>query len=43
MTFKLARLPRWLRDFVPLFFWMALIFALSSQSVLVDIKIFTVE
>lgn len=39
MTFKLATLPRWLRDFAPLFFWMALIFALSSQSVLVEIEI----
>jgi len=31
-------LPRWLRDFVPLVLWMALIFALSNQSRLVDIQ-----
>jgi VanZ family protein len=31
-------LPRWLRDVVPLVLWMALIFALSAQSDLVDIE-----
>jgi VanZ family protein len=36
--FYLSRLPRWLRDFVPLILWMALIFWFSSQSVLVDIE-----
>jgi VanZ family protein len=30
--------PRWVRDFVPLIFWMALIYILSAQSVLVDIE-----
>jgi len=35
---KFADLPRWLRDFAPLIFWMALIFFLSSQSRLVDIE-----
>jgi VanZ family protein len=30
--------PRWLRDIVPLVLWMALIFALSSRSTLVDIE-----
>lgn len=31
-------LPRWLRDTLPLLLWMALIFGLSSQSILIDIK-----
>jgi VanZ family protein len=31
-------LPRWLRDFVPLGLWMALIFMLSSQPKLIDIQ-----
>ncbi len=31
-------LPRWLRDFVPLVLWMALIFAFSNQSRLIDIQ-----
>jgi VanZ family protein len=31
-------LPRWLRDYVPLLLWMALIFMLSNQSDLVDIE-----
>jgi len=31
-------LPRWLRDVVPLVLWMALIFALSAQTDLVDIE-----
>ena len=31
-------LPRWLRDFIPLVLWMALIFVLSSQSDLVNIE-----
>ena len=31
-------LLRWLRDFVPLVLWLALIFALSSQARLIDIQ-----
>ena len=38
MGLKIIALPRWLRDFVPLLFWMALIFWLSNQSTLIDIK-----
>ena len=38
LKFKLKNLPRWLRDFGPLILWMALIFALSSRSTLVDIE-----
>ena len=38
IQFHLSSLPRWLRDFVPLILWMALIFWFSSQSVLVDIE-----
>jgi len=37
MLFRLEQLPRWLRDVMPLVLWMALIFALSSQPVLVTI------
>lgn len=37
MLVRLSQLPRWLRDFVPLLGWMALIFWLSSQSDLVDL------
>ena len=37
MQFHVSRLPRWLRDFVPLLFWLALIFWFSSQSTLIDI------
>lgn len=36
--FDFRNLPRWLRDFVPLVFWLALIFFLSSQSRLVEIE-----
>lgn len=36
--FQLARLPRWLRDFIPLLLWLGLIFWLSSQSVLIEIE-----
>lgn len=35
---KFDLLPRWLRDFAPLIFWMALIFFLSSRSTLIDIE-----
>ncbi len=38
MLSQLSRLPRWLSDFLPLFLWMALIFWLSSRSVLVEIE-----
>lgn len=38
MALPLARLPRWLRDIVPLLFWMGLIFFLSHQSILVPIE-----
>jgi VanZ family protein len=33
-----AALPRWIRDFVPLVIWMALIFLLSSRSTLLEIE-----
>ncbi len=36
--FQFETLPRWLRDFVPLIFWMGLIFWLSSQQVLTGIE-----
>lgn len=36
-NFKLAALPRWLRDWVPLLLWMMLIFMLSNQPVLLEI------
>lgn len=42
-NFNLAMLPRWLRDWLPLLFWMALIFALSSRSTLVEIGSVTGE
>lgn len=38
MGLKIIALPRWLRDFMPLLFWMALIFWLSNQSILLDIE-----
>ena len=38
MAFKFDVISRWLRDFVPLIFWMSLIFWLSSQSTLLDIE-----
>ena len=38
MTFRLDKLPRWLRDITPLLFWLALIFVLSDQPVLIVIK-----
>lgn len=38
MGLKIIALPRWLRDFVPALFWMALIFWLSNQSILLDIE-----
>lgn len=34
--FQFQALPRWVRDFIPLIFWMTLIFVLSSQSTLID-------
>ncbi len=34
----LANLPRWLRDGLPLLLWLALIFFMSSQQRLLDIK-----
>ena len=37
MLFRVETLPRWLRDFLPLMLWMALIFMLSSQPRLIDI------
>ncbi len=36
--FSIAALPRWLRDFAPLFFWMVLLFVLSSRPVLLEIE-----
>ena len=36
--YRIRDLPRWLRDFAPLVCWMALIFFLSSRSVLVEIE-----
>jgi VanZ family protein len=38
MGFRLEMLPRWLRDIVPLVFWMTLIFVLSAQSRLIEIE-----
>ena len=35
---QFGTLPRWLRDIVPLVLWMALIFVLSSQPRLIEIK-----
>ena len=35
---KIISLPRWLRDFAPLLFWMTLIFWLSDQSTLLEIE-----
>jgi len=34
----IAKLPRWLRDFLPLILWMGLIFWFSSRSVLLTIE-----
>lgn len=36
--YRLAKLPRWLRDFIPLVCWLGLIFWLSSHSVLIKIQ-----
>ena len=36
--FRFKDLPRWIRDFAPLIFWLALIFVLSNQPRLVDIE-----
>jgi VanZ family protein len=36
--YRLDTLPRWLRDIVPLVVWMALIFILSAQPRLIEIK-----
>jgi VanZ family protein len=38
MGLRLELLPRWLRDIVPLIFWMTLIFMLSAQSRLIKIE-----
>lgn len=38
MWLRIELLPRWLRDALPLLLWMALIFALSSRSRLIDIE-----
>lgn len=38
VKYRIGEIPRWLRDFVPLVFWMALIFLLSSQSKLIEIE-----
>jgi len=37
-NFRIGKLPRWLRDFAPLIFWMALIFFLSDQPILLEIE-----
>lgn len=37
MWLQLEKLPRWLRDIVPLILWMVLIFGLSAQSRLIKI------
>lgn len=37
LKFRIDAPPRWLRDIVPLICWMALIFALSSRSALIEI------
>ena len=36
--FRLEDLPRWIRDFGPLIFWLVLIYGLSDQSQLADIE-----
>ena len=36
--FQFQALPRWFRDFVPLIFWLTLIFVLSSQPALIDFE-----
>jgi len=38
MKYNLPKWPRWLRDFAPLIGWMALIFVLSAQPVLINIE-----
>ena len=38
MVVPFERLPRWLRDIVPLLFWLSLIFYLSSQPMLLVIE-----
>lgn len=38
MWLRIELLPRWLRDALPLLLWMALIFALSSRSRLIDLE-----
>jgi VanZ family protein len=38
MMFRLDRLPRWLRDIVPLVLWIGLIFFLSHQPTLLDVE-----
>ncbi len=38
MLLQLDTWPRWLRDFLPLIIWMAVIFAFSSRSTLVKIE-----
>ncbi|GAB4432104.1 MAG: hypothetical protein Kow0031_13470 [Anaerolineae bacterium] len=37
INMDLSKLPRWLRDWLPVILWMALIFALSSRSKLVEL------
>lgn len=37
MLYRWNKLPRWLRDIVPLILWLALIFVLSSRSTLVEL------
>jgi VanZ family protein len=38
MLHRLAKLPRWLRDFLPLVLWLAFIFYLSAQPTLIDLQ-----
>lgn len=38
ITIELTKLPRWLRDWLPLILWMGLIFFLSSRSVLINFQ-----
>jgi VanZ family protein len=38
ITSPVERLPRWVRDILPLFFWMGLIFFLSNQPRLIVIE-----
>jgi len=38
LTTVTSKLPRWLRDFLPLLLWMGLIFWFSSRSVLLTIE-----